>query len=80
MLKKPQPNDRPAPPPGKDAAAVATTAPYEKVEPIPVPEVIEGDAESTWGLWEQAIAAQEKQMDGFDNTLPLPIRQPDKEG
>jgi hypothetical protein len=37
--------------------------------PIPVPEVVEGNEESDWGLWEDSVAFQDSQM---QSALPWP--------
>jgi hypothetical protein len=44
-------------------------------EPIPVPEVVEGNQDSDWSLWEDSVAFQDSQMpSGFGNTRPPEVK------
>jgi hypothetical protein len=40
--------------------------------PLPSPEVIEGDDESAWSLWEESISFQDSQLE-YQETIPLPL-------
>jgi len=42
---------------------------------IPVPDVVEGNQDSDWSLWEDSVAFQDSQMpSGFGNTKPPDVR------
>ena len=49
--------------------------------PLPIPEVLEGNEDSDWALWEDSVAFQDSQMQGpmprFD-PAPRPRPLPDK--
>lgn len=52
---------------------------YSAGDPIPVPEVIESDADAAWALWEDSISPRSSEPDiAFENTVPadLPTVQP----
>ncbi len=68
--------------PRKEAVPATPDTPgfYEKSDPIPVPEVIDGDPEANWDLWQKAVALQDGKKppaspgpDSFDTTQPLPL-------
>lgn len=47
---------------------------YSVSDPIPVPEAIESDTDTAWGLWEDSVAPQSQGPDtAFDNTLPAEL-------
>ena len=48
-----------------------TTKPVEDFGPLPVAEVIEGNDDSDWSLWEDSVAFQDGQM--FAVTEPVPL-------
>ena len=51
-------------------------------EPAPVPQVVEGNRESDWSLWEDSVSFQDSQMSSFGpTTLPLglPEEKPENE-
>ena len=58
----------------KKAGALPTLPevhPYTASDPIPVPEARESDSDSTWALWEDSIAPDDKDVDpAFANTVP----------
>lgn len=73
MSKKPP--EEPAPPKEANTAAPGL---YEKSDPIPLPEVIDGDPESNWDLWQKTLASEGSKKpppgtDNFDTTQPLPL-------
>ncbi len=43
---------------------------YLRGDPIPVPEVIEEDPETSWALWAEAIAIQDE---FYAQTSPVPL-------
>jgi hypothetical protein len=61
---------------------------YSQADPIPVPEAVESDTDTVWGLWEDLIAPERgEQENSFEKTQPadllpelpvtrLPKRQP----
>ena len=64
--------------PRKEAVPVDPGTPglYEKSDPIPVPEVIDGDPDANWDLWQKTLASQDGKKpapDNFDATQPLPL-------
>ena len=67
----------PAEPAPRKEADTAAPGLYEKSDPIPVPEVIDGDQESNWDLWQKTLATQDGKKppasDSFDTTQPLPL-------
>lgn len=68
VSKKPTP---PAEPPTLD--------PYSAHDPIPVPDVVESDSDTVWGMWE-AEEAKEKEQEkeqvdrGFAPTVPSELQ------
>jgi hypothetical protein len=47
-----------------------------EVDPLPVPEVIEGNEDSDWALWEDSVAFQDSQMQsGFGDLTAPEIRE-----
>jgi hypothetical protein len=45
--------------------------PYAATDPIPVPEALESDSDTTWALFEDSIAPEDAQADrSFANTVP----------
>ncbi len=43
--------------------------------PLPTPEVIEGNDESDWSLWEQSVSFQDSQMQpAWTKTKPMPMQ------
>lgn len=46
--------------------------PYDRHDPIPVPEVVESDSDTAWGRWEDSIAPASKEDEpAFDDTVPM---------
>ena len=46
-------------------------------EPVPLPEVTEGNEESDWALWENSVAFQDSQMSSsFDELDPVKQTEP----
>jgi hypothetical protein len=63
-----------APPPGARKRGPAGSAPPIDAEPIPVPEVVEGNGgESDWNLWEDSVLSSDSQLldDAHHKTQPL---------
>lgn len=47
----------------------------DPLEPIPVGQVVEGNAESDWSDWEDSVAFQDSQMSEFHvPTVPMPLQ------
>ena len=56
---------------GPTAAKPPVAHPYSTLDPVPVPEVVESDTDSAWGLWEDSIASLDTQSNtAFENTEP----------
>jgi len=53
------------------------------LDPLPVPEAVESDSDTAWGLWESTLQAHddieaskdlnEDEPASFDDTVPLPL-------
>ncbi len=69
----------PAPKPdGRVSAAKprASKAALGVPEPTPIPEVIEGNGDTDWTLWEQSVSFQDSQTASLGaSTLPLGLRE-----
>jgi hypothetical protein len=51
---------------------------YDPLEPLPKPEVTEGNEDSDWSLWENSIAFQDSQMpEPYPKTKPAPLEPED---
>jgi hypothetical protein len=51
---------------------------YDPLEPLPKPEVTEGNEDSDWSLWENSMAFQDSQMpEPYPQTTPMPIQAAD---
>jgi len=55
MIKKPE-KSKPVPP------AASRTTPDYLLDPVPVPDVVESDSDTAWGLWQDSVQT----MDGGD--------------
>ena len=43
--------------------------------PLPVPEVVEGNEDSDWSLWEESVSFQDSQMQPvLPTTKPMPMQ------
>ena len=54
----------------------------DRLEPIPIGQVVEGNEESDWAEWEASVAFQDSQMPEFQNSLPpskSPVQTPNDE-
>ena len=52
-----------------------TLDPYSAHDPIPVPEVVESDSDTVWGMWEAEEAKETKKLDhGFAPTVPSELQ------
>lgn len=49
----------------------STPAP-SALDPLPVPEVTEGNSEADWSAWEDSVAFQDSQMRDFGASKPPP--------
>jgi hypothetical protein len=59
--------------PTKRRAAAQRPA-YDPLEPLPKPEVIEGNEDSDWSLWENSMAFQDSQMpESGPKAKPVPV-------
>lgn len=42
---------------------------YSQVDPIPVPEAVESDTDTAWGLWEDLVSPEQRQPEtDFEST------------
>lgn len=47
---------------------------YSMNDPIPVPEIIECDADAAWALWEDSLSPQDETSDtAFASTVPAEL-------
>jgi hypothetical protein len=49
-----------------------TSKPASPPDPLPVPEVVEGNQDSDWSLWEDSVAFQDSQMPSDFGALKAP--------
>ena len=67
------------------ATAAATPTPSERLlharerrrfpRPLPVPEVVEGNEDADWSLWEESVSLQNSQMQpAWPKTEPMPLQ------
>lgn len=80
---KPQNPGVPKPSPGKV---------YDPLEPMPLPDVVESDSDTAWGLWQDSLQTPDSEPApevpardaGYDDTVPMDIteleqtRKPDR--
>jgi hypothetical protein len=63
FFKRPAPSaNTKASKPANRAASPPSNKPPRLPDPIPVPEVVEGNEESDWALWEDSVAFQDSQI------------------
>lgn len=60
--------------PSKQGVSPQNPKPPALAEPLPTPEVIEGNEDSDWALWEDSVAFQDSQMQSEFGTLKAPGR------
>ncbi len=48
--------------------------PYSAVDPIPVPEAIESDSDTAWGMWEDSIMPADAVDTDFHPTVPSDLQ------
>lgn len=65
--------------PAERAASNKTSSPAKErrllPRPLPTPEVVEGNEDSDWSLWQESVAFQDSQMQpGWFITEPVPIQ------
>ncbi len=61
-------------PKGPTVAKPPAAQPYSALDPVPVPDVVESDTDSAWGLWEDSIASLDARSDtAFENTEPAKL-------
>lgn len=77
FFKRPAPDaDTPAAKPSRPGASPQAKKPPRLPDPIPVPEVVEGNEESDWSLWEDSVAFQDSQMPSdFGALKPVQVRE-----
>jgi hypothetical protein len=81
FFKRPAPDadTRATKPSGRRTSTQAKKTP-RLPDPIPVPEVVEGNEESDWALWEDSVAFQDSQMpSGFGDLKAPEIRESSKD-
>jgi hypothetical protein len=63
-----------APKKASTSQEVSEAHPYAATDPIPVPEARESDSDTTWALWEDSIAPDNKDLDpAFASTVPAEL-------
>jgi hypothetical protein len=55
-----------------DDTETLATKPASQPDALPVPEVLEGNQDSDWALWEDSVAFQDSQMQSGFGTLNAP--------
>ncbi len=59
---------------GPAVATPPAAHPYSTLDPLPVPEAVESDTDSAWGLWQDSIACQDTPTEtAFENTVPAKL-------
>lgn len=61
-----KPASKPASKPGKPPASAP---PQLLAEPVPIPEVVEGNEHTDWALWEDSVAVLDSQMQSLDSQM-----------
>jgi hypothetical protein len=47
---------------------------YSQADPIPVPDAVESETDSVWGLWEDLVSPEKRAADnGFEATQPADL-------
>lgn len=76
-MNKPAPSQKPAQPVAEKSVAEHL---YAANDPIPVPEAIESDSDTAWGLWEDLSDTVPNESDrAFAHTVPADLL-PEQEG
>ena len=55
------------------SSAHAPLHPYDSHDPIPVPDVVESDSDTAWGLWEESASPYKETDPDFQNTEPTEL-------
>ena len=69
---------KPVPPPrSKVARPSPSRATSESFEPLPQPEVIESDSDTSWGLWQESVNSllPEEDADLYKDTVPMGLQE-----
>ncbi len=67
---------KPAPPAApKVARPTPGAAPNALFDPLPLPEVVESDSDTSWALWEDSVQSQNPDLDarGDQDTVPMAL-------
>jgi len=79
---------KPNPPPAHKASTPASapaTGPDLRFEPLPLPEVVESDSDTSWALWQDSVNPHEEEAANYKDTEPmglveeLPIKKPQQQ-
>jgi hypothetical protein len=62
--------------PDKNGRPKRSPTDLSALDPLPLPEVTEGNSEADWSAWEDSVAFQDSQMSGFESSKPPPDPSP----
>ena len=68
-------------PPNSGAPKPSSSKVYDALEPLPLPDVVESDSDTAWGLWQDSLQNPDSGPDqdvpprdtGYDDTAPMDI-------
>jgi len=69
FLKRSVPTPKPKPKPAAPQRKSASRSRGLDAHPGPLPEVIEGNEQTDWALWEDSVAALDSQMQGLTSSM-----------
>lgn len=67
---------KPAPPVAPQVTRPAPSAALNGLlDPLPQPDVVESDSDTSWALWEDSVQSQNPELDalGDQETVPMPL-------
>lgn len=63
---------KPPPTPGHKASPSTQPAgPDLRFEPLPLPEVVESDSDTSWALWQDSVNPHEEEAASYKDTEPM---------
>lgn len=76
---------KPEKPQNPGAPKPTTGRPYDALlDPLPLPDVVESDSDTAWGLWQDSLQAHDDEADAapakdqaYDDTVPMDIADTD---
>lgn len=64
-----------APAANKLARPASSTSASALFDPLPLPEVVESDSDTSWAMWEDSVQSQNPELDarGDQDTVPMAL-------